>query len=238
MAARALLAILAVAAWQSAARAQGREDARLRELRHALVATWLVPYGIRDTATLRAMRTVPRHEFVPPDKRAQAYEDYPLPIGYDATISQPYIVALMTQLVRPRARMRVLEIGTGSAYQAAVLAEIGCRVWTIEIVEPLATAARARLRRLGYRGVEVRHGDGWAGWPDAAPFDAILVTAAADAIPPPLLAQLAPGGRLVMPVGAAGADQDLVLVEKDSAGELSRRRITPVRFVPLRRGGR
>jgi protein-L-isoaspartate(D-aspartate) O-methyltransferase len=214
------------------------EEARWRAQRMILVDSSLIPNGISDAATLAAMRAVPRHEFVQSDVRQQAYGDFPLPIGYGQTISQPFIVALMTQVIRPRAGMRVLEVGTGSGYQAAVLAEAGCRVWTVEIFEALANDARTRLRRLGYRGVEVRHGDGYAGLADAAPFDAIVVTAAADSVPPPLLAQLAPGGRLVMPVGAPNAVQTLILIEKDDQGALRERQLIPVRFVPLLRGVR
>ena len=208
-------------------------EAVYRARREALVRTWVEPDGITDSATLRAMRTVLRHRFVAPELRYLAYEDGPLPIGYGATISQPYIVALMTQAVRARPGTRVLEVGTGSGYQAAVLAEIGCRVWTIELVAELATSARRRLRELGYAAVEVRHGDGYRGWPEEAPFDAILVTAAADSVPPALLAQLAPGGRLVMPVGPSEGLQHLLLVEKDPDGSRRERRLAPVRFVPL-----
>jgi protein-L-isoaspartate(D-aspartate) O-methyltransferase len=209
---------------------------RWRAARERLVTDRLIPQGISDPATLAAMRTVPRHEFVPLDQRPYAYDDTPLPIGHDQTISQPVVVALMTQLVRPRAGLRVLEVGTGSGYQAAVLAETGARVWTIEIFRALADAARGRLARLGYRGVTVRHGDGYAGWPEEAPFDAIVVTAGADSIPPALIQQLAPGGRLVMPVGDPSFDQELVLVEKDADGRVAWRRVLPVRFVPLLRG--
>ena len=208
---------------------------RWRQARERLVATSLVPAGIEDSATLAAMRTVPRHEFVPSEHRALAYQDIPLPIGQGQTISQPTVVALMTQLIRPRAGKRVLEVGTGSGYQAAVLAQTGCRVWTIEIFRALADEARARLARLGYANVAVRHGDGYAGWPEKAPFDAILVTAAADSIPPALLKQLAPSGRLVMPVGDPLSYQELVLVEKDASGRLTSRQLLPVRFVPLLR---
>jgi protein-L-isoaspartate(D-aspartate) O-methyltransferase len=209
-----------------------------REARRRLVDERLVPAGIRDSATLAAMRTVPRHEFVPPDQRARAYEDIPLPIGYDQTISQPTVVALMTELIVPRAGSRVLEVGTGSGYQAAVLAEAGCHVWTVEIFQALADQARDRLARLGYSNVTVRHGDGYAGWSEAAPFDGIVVTAAAESIPPALVDQLAPGGRLVMPVGNQFPHQELVLVEKDYAGRLSSRQLVPVRFVPFLRGVR
>jgi protein-L-isoaspartate(D-aspartate) O-methyltransferase len=184
------------------------------------------------------MRIVPRHEFVPLDQRDLAYEDIPLPIGHDQTISQPTVVALMTELIEPRAGKRVLEVGTGSGYQAAVLAQTGCRVWTIEIFQALAEEARDRLARLGYNNVTVRHGDGYAGWPDESPFDAIVVTAAAESIPAALVDQLAPGGRLVMPVGDQFPHQDLVLVKKDEAGKLTSRQLFPVRFVPLLRGVR
>lgn len=211
---------------------------RWRQARERLVATSLVPAGISDSATLAAMGTVPRHEFVPPEYREWAYEDTPLPIGQDQTISQPAVVALMTQLIRPSPGKRVLEVGTGSGYQAAVLAEAGCRVWTIEIFRALANEARARLARLGYGRVAVRHGDGYAGWPEQAPFDAIVVTAAADSIPPALVEQLALGGRLVMPVGDELGYQDLMLVEKDASGRLGSREVVPVRFVPLLRGVR
>lgn len=211
---------------------------RWREARTRLVDEGLVPAGIRDSATLAAMRIVPRHEFVPLDQRGLAYEDIPLPIGHDQTISQPTVVALMTELIQPRAGKRVLEVGTGSGYQAAVLAQTGCRVWTIEIFQALAEEAGDRLARLGYSNVRVRHGDGYAGWPDEAPFDAIVVTAAAESIPPALVDQLAPGGRLVMPVGDQFPYQDLVLAKKDAAGKLTSRQLFPVRFVPLLRGVR
>jgi protein-L-isoaspartate(D-aspartate) O-methyltransferase len=203
-----------------------------------MVAEELVPQGITDSLTLAAMGAVPRHEFVPEDQRAWAYADTPLPIGHDQTISQPAVVAYMTQVINPRPGLRVLEVGTGSGYQAAVLAETGARVWTIEIFRTLADEARARLQRLDYGRVQVRHGDGYAGWPGVAPFDAIVVTAGADSIPPALVRQLAPGGRLVMPVGDPRADQRLVLLVKDSEGRVASRDLLPVRFVPLLRGER
>jgi protein-L-isoaspartate(D-aspartate) O-methyltransferase len=230
---------LSLSAAPEAGSAQAQTDKQQwRAAREQLVAEHLIPQGISDSATLAAMRVVPRHEFVPPDQRPYAYENTPLPIGNDQTISQPVVVALMTELVRPHRGMRVLEVGTGSGYQAAVLAEAGARVWTIEIFRALAEEAKRRLARLGYRGITVRHGDGYAGWPEAAPFDAIVVTAGADSVPPALIEQLAPGGRLVMPVGDPLLDQELVLVEKDAGGQLASRRVLPVRFVPLLRGVR
>ncbi|HEY7504802.1 MAG TPA: protein-L-isoaspartate(D-aspartate) O-methyltransferase [Gemmatimonadales bacterium] len=221
-----------------AAPAEAQSAERWREDRWRMVAEELVPQGITDSLTLAAMGAVPRHEFVPEDQRAWAYADTPLPIGHDQTISQPAVVAYMTQVINPRPGLRVLEVGTGSGYQAAVLAETGARVWTIEIFRALADEARARLQRLGYGRVQVRHGDGYAGWPGVAPFDAIVVTAGADSIPPALVRQLAPGGRLVMPVGDPRADQRLVLLVKDSEGRVASRDLLPVRFVPLLRGER
>ena len=214
------------------------DAARWRDARERLVTEHLIPQGISDSATLAAMRSVPRHEFVPPDQRPFAYHDIPLAIGHDQTISQPVVVAFMTQLVRPRPGMRVLEVGTGSGYQAAVLARTGATVWSIEIFGALAEEARARLMQLGFDGVTVCHGDGYAGWAEQAPFDAIVVTAGADSIPPALIEQLAPGGRLVMPVGDPNVDQQLVLLEKDATGRVASTRLLPVRFVPLLRGER
>ena len=226
----------AAAAALAATSLAAQEDAHWRVLRETMVAEQLEARGISDSATLAAMRAVPRHLFVPDARQPDAYGDFPLPIGHGATISQPYIVALMTQLAGPRPGLRVLEVGTGSGYQAAVLAAAGCRVWSIEIVSALAQEARERLIRLGYAGIEVRTGDGWLGWPEAAPFEAILVTAAGDSEPAPLLEQLAPGGRLIMPVNDPDLGQVLVVVDKAADGTLSRRRIAPVRFVPLQRG--
>ncbi len=192
--------------------------------------------GVADSATLGALRAVPRHEFVPAEYRRDAYGDFPLPIGFGQTISQPYIVGYMTAVLRPRPGMRVLEVGTGSGYQAAVLAAIGCEVFTIEIFEALAGSARERLARLGYDRVSVRHGDGFDGWSDAAPFDAVIVTAAAGFIPPPLVDQLRPGGRMILPVGTVYGVQYLVLVEKAASLEVRTRQLLPVRFVPLLSG--
>jgi protein-L-isoaspartate(D-aspartate) O-methyltransferase len=182
---------------------------------------------------LEAFAEVPRHAFLPDALRAAAYINRPLPIGHGQTISQPYIVALMTDLLDPEAEDTVLEVGTGSGYQAAVLAKLVKRVYSLEIVAALAEQASERLRRLGYGNVEVRHGDGHAGWPEHAPFDAIIVTAAAAEIPPALIDQLKPGGRFLIPVGGRYSGQDLLLIEKDQHGRLSRKSILPVIFVPL-----
>lgn len=193
-------------------------------------------YGVRDSATRAAMRVVPRHEFVPRESARRAYGDYPLPIGYGQTISQPYIVAFMTEILGAVQGMKVLEVGTGSGYQAAVLGEIGCEVYTVEIFEALATSARRRLGRLGYGNVTVRHADGHYGWAEEAPFDAVIVTAAAGHIPPALVEQLRPGGRMVIPVGSVYGVQNLILVEKHSEDDVRTRNLLPVRFVPMLQG--
>jgi protein-L-isoaspartate(D-aspartate) O-methyltransferase len=192
--------------------------------------------GSLSANVIAAMRKVPRHRFVPPDLAKSAYEDRPLPIGEGQTISQPFIVALMTDLAEPKKDDVVLEVGTGSGYQAAVLAECVARVYTIEIVRPLGERAAAVLKELQYTNVETRIGDGYAGWPSAAPFDAIVVTAAPDHVPQPLVDQLKPGGRLVIPVGAQIGGQDLQVIEKSADGRTVRRSTLPVRFVPLTRG--
>jgi protein-L-isoaspartate(D-aspartate) O-methyltransferase len=186
-----------------------------------------------DPRVLTAMATVPRHEFVPPLLLPAAYANRPLPIGHGQTISQPYIVALMTDLLGLEQPAKVFELGTGSGYQAAVLAQLGHEVYTLEIIEPLGEAARSRLARLGYDRVHARVGDGYYGWSQAAPFDAIVVTAAASHVPPPLLAQLKPGGRMVIPVGGRFTTQQLVLIQKDEVGEFTTRQMLPVMFVPL-----
>jgi protein-L-isoaspartate(D-aspartate) O-methyltransferase len=192
--------------------------------------------GAIDPRVLAVMSDVPRHLFVPEDLRRRAYDDRPLPIGQGQTISQPLIVALMTSLLRPQRHHRVLEIGTGSGYQAAVLAPLVARVYTIEIVEPLARQAEERLKRLGFANVEVRAGDGYQGWPEAAPFDGIIVTAAPDRIPGRLVEQLKPGGRMVVPIGETRAVQRLTVIEKDSSGATRVREVLPVRFVPMTGG--
>lgn len=188
-----------------------------------------------DRRVINAMRTIPRHLFVPADLRTAAYANRPLPIGYGQTISQPYIVALMTDLLRVDAGDVVLEVGTGSAYQAAILSPLVKHVYTVEIVEPLAQQAKARLQSLGYRNVTARHADGYNGWKEAGPFDAIIVTAAATHVPPPLIQQLKPGGRMVIPVGGPFATQSLMLVEKTANGKVRTRQVLPVAFVPLTR---
>jgi protein-L-isoaspartate(D-aspartate) O-methyltransferase len=191
--------------------------------------------GITNAQVLAAMRKVPRHEFVPANWVERAYDDSPLPIGFDQTISQPYIVALMTDLAQLLPQSKVLEVGTGSGYQAAILAEIVGDVYSIEIIKPLAASATERLARLGYKNVNVKHGDGYLGWPEHAPFDAIVVTAGADHVPPPLVEQLKPGGRLVIPVGELPHQQSLWLIEKGVDGTITQSQIAPVAFVPLTR---
>ncbi len=206
-------------------------DARQAE-RDAMVQV-IRNYRLDDKSVLEAMAAVPRHEFVPSDESRRAYSDRPLPIGYGQTISQPYIVAEMTRLLKLKPNSRVLEIGTGSGYQAAVLAHFTPHVYTIEIVKPLAESARKRLKRLGYSVVEVRAGDGYYGWTEAAPFDAIIVTCAAGQIPPPLIRQLAPGGRMVVPVGRPFATQSLMLLEKQADGSIRSKSVMAVVFVPM-----
>ncbi len=189
--------------------------------------------GVEDSATLAALRSLPRHAFVPNDLQALAYGDHPLPIGYGQTISQPYIVAFMTELLHPQPGMKVLEVGTGSGYQAGVLATVGAEVFTVEIVAALADAARRRLARLGIANVTVRHADGHYGWPEQAPYDAVIVTAAAGYIPPELVRQLRPGGRMIIPVGSVYGTQHLILVERDHTGAVRTEQLLPVRFVPM-----
>lgn len=192
---------------------------------------------VEDSLVLQALRQVPRHRFVPDRLRSMAYADRPLPIGQGQTISQPYIVARMTELLQLQPGEKVLEVGTGSGYQAAVLASITDSVYSVEIIPELARSARKRLEELGYGHAEVRVGNGWYGWEAHAPYDAIVVTAAPEEVPDPLVDQLAPGGRMVIPVGPEGGTQRLLLVEKAADGSVIRRRLDPVRFVPLIREG-
>lgn len=208
-------------------------QSRLQMVEQQLQTPALAP-PIQDQRVLEAMRSVPRHRFVPLEVRDEAYMNSPLPIGYGQTISQPYIVAFMTEQLRPAATDRVLEVGTGSGYQAAVLAELVDQVYSIEIVEPLAERARATLETLGYENVHVRSGDGYEGWPDQAPFDKIMVTCAPDDVPTPLVDQLKDGGRMMIPVGERFGPQELYLLEKHE-GRLVQQSVLPVRFVPMTR---
>jgi protein-L-isoaspartate(D-aspartate) O-methyltransferase len=202
--------------------------------RERMVKTHMEARGVKDRRVLQVIRDTPRHLFVPEAMRGRAYEDTPLPIGYNQTISQPYIVASMTEMLDVKAEHRVLEVGTGSGYQAAVLAPLAKEVYTIEIVEPLARQSAALLAQLGHANVAVRHGDGYKGWPEKAPFDRIILTAAPPEIPQTLIDQLANGGRLVAPVGREW--QELVIVEKDKQGKVKRSRSYAVMFVPMVKG--
>jgi protein-L-isoaspartate(D-aspartate) O-methyltransferase len=225
-----LLSLLLVAA-PPAAPDTSEEHERLRA---RMVEQQIAARDVSNARVLDAMRAVPRHRFAPSHPPTLAYADRPLPIGHGQTISQPYVVARMTELVAPAPTDRVLEVGTGSGYQAAVLAELADSVFTIEIIPELAATATTRLRRLGYNNVVVRTGDGFAGWPAKAPFDAIVVTAAPERVPPPLIDQLADGGRMIIPVGPTDGVQHLTLLTKTD-GTVSRRQLAPVRFVPFLR---
>ena len=203
--------------------------------RERMVAEQIEGRGVRNLEILRVMRATPRHLFVPMDVRSMAYEDHPIPIGYGATISQPYVVALMTELLAPAKTHRVLEIGTGSGYQAAILGQLAAKVYTVEIVPELARSAAKTLRELGYTNITVRQGDGYQGWPDRAPFDGIMLTAAPPALPEALIGQLAKRGRMVAPVGSIW-EQELIVVEKNADGTIRRRIAGQVSFVPMKPG--
>jgi protein-L-isoaspartate(D-aspartate) O-methyltransferase len=228
------LTTLAVAAFPQ--ETQGSRDRMVARIEAYVGVTpgWAIGDGF-DAAVLEAMRRTPRHAFVPAEVQGDAYDDRPLPIGFGQTISQPFIVALMTELLEVDRNDAVLEVGTGSGYHAAILAQVAGEVRSIEIVPALGERAADTLRSLGYANVETRVGDGYYGWPEHAPFDGIVVTAAASHIPPPLVEQLAPGGRMVIPIGSAFATQQLMLVEKRADGTLTTRQLLPVRFVPLTR---
>ena len=205
---------------------------RVKE-REEMVTEQIQARDVKDVNVLKAMRIVPRHAFVPENVQKAAYGDYPLPIGFDQTISQPYIVAFMTEALGLEPNSKVLEIGTGSGYQAAVCAEIAAEVYTIEIIEGLAKRAEEKLKELGYPNVFVKAGDGYFGWPEKGPFDAIIGTAAAERIPPPLIEQLKPGGRMILPYETKQGFQYLVLVTKDDKGNISKKKVMPVVFVPM-----
>jgi protein-L-isoaspartate(D-aspartate) O-methyltransferase len=204
--------------------------------RERMVRQQIESRGVRHPGVLKAMRTTPRHLFVPEPVRTQAYADGPLPIGYGQTISQPYIVASMTELLDPKPSHRVLEIGTGSGYQAAILSPLVKEVYTIEIIPELAASAEALLKKLGYQNIFVRVGDGYLGWPEKAPFDRIILTAAPPQIPQSLIDQLANGGKMVAPAGAGVWEQELYVVDKDKNGKVTRRSVYGVRFVPMVKG--
>ena len=204
--------------------------------RESMVREQILARGVSDPNVLAALRGVPRHRFVPPSLAPQAYSDHPLPIGNGQTISQPYIVALMSELLDLRKEHTVLEIGTGCGYQAAILSGLAGEVYSMEIVEELGVQARERLRTLGYGNVEVRIGNGYAGWPEQAPFDRIILTAAPEELPRALIDQLKPGGKLVAPVGPIYGNQELIVVTKDARGMIRRESVLPVRFVPMVQG--
>jgi protein-L-isoaspartate(D-aspartate) O-methyltransferase len=222
------LLVAACAAESTVSQSAGDWEAR----RHRMIESQLQARGIADPRVLDAMRKVPRHLFVPEEYRWRAYDDSPLPIGHEQTISQPYIVGYMSEALEVRPTDRVLEIGTGSGYQAAILAELAAQVYTIEIVPELAQRASAALASAGYRNVDVRHGNGYLGWPEAAPFDRIIVTAAPDKVPQALVDQLAVGGIMVVPVGGVYDDQVMTIIRKTETGVITRETL-PVRFVPM-----
>lgn len=209
------------------------DEATFARQRKQMVEEQIAYRGIKDKGILAAMGAVPRHLFIPEENRSYSYYDLPVPIGFGQTISQPYIVAFMTELLQLDKDDVVLEVGTGSGYQAAILSGLVKQVYTVEIIEELGREAGKRLKMMGYANVEARVGDGYNGWPEHAPFDAIIVTAAAEHIPQPLIGQLKPGGRMVIPVGGVYAVQDLMLITKDTSSKVVKKSIIPVRFVPL-----
>ena len=225
--------ILAAAVLSAALHPVSAEDDPYLQKRAAMVRDQIEREGVADPRVLSAMRDVPRHLFVPPSYRAKAYEPHPLPIGEGQTISQPYIVGFMTQILRLKGTDRVLEVGTGSGYQAAVAARLAAEVYSVEILESLAARSRKTLSDLGFGNVVVRQGDGYYGWKEKAPFDAIIVTCAGGHVPPPLLQQLRNGGRMIMPVGGPFMTQSLVFIEKDARGAITHRNVLPVAFVRL-----
>jgi protein-L-isoaspartate(D-aspartate) O-methyltransferase len=218
----------------SYSRSPNRDNEKYIELRYKMVDQQIAARGVKNQKVLQAMRDVPRHLFVPEEERSSSCGDFPLPIGYGQTISQPYIVGLMTELLEPNEDDVALEVGTGSGYQAAVLSKIVKKLYTIEIIDPLGNAAEKRLKK-AYANIKVKVGDGYFGWEEYAPFDCIIVTAASDHIPPPLVKQLKNGGKMAIPVGHPFQVQSLMLVEKSDTGEVRTKNILPVRFVPLRR---
>ena len=233
----ALAAAVSVLTWSSAGSYVGAGPALAADdysaRRESMVREQILARGVSDPNVLAALRAVPRHRFVPPSLAPQAYSDHPLPIGNGQTISQPYIVALMSELLGLRNEHTVLEIGTGCGYQAAVLSGLAGEVYSMEIVEELGVQARERLRTLGYGNVEVRIGNGYAGWPEQAPFDRIILTAAPEELPRALIDQLKPEGKLVAPVGPIYGNQELIVVTKDARGMIHRESVLPVRFVPM-----
>jgi protein-L-isoaspartate(D-aspartate) O-methyltransferase len=226
------LVLLFIQMLAAAGIAQADSPKQYKMQREAMVYYQIEKRGVKDQRVLEAMRHVPRHQFVPKSEMSSAYKDHPLPIGYGQTISQPFIVAYMCELAQLEQTDRVLEVGTGSAYHAAVIAQLVDKVYSIEIISELATRARTVIAELGYKNINIRHADGYFGWKEEAPFDAIIVTAAADHIPPSLIRQLAEGGRMVIPVGHVFFTQKLILAEKRN-GKMYARDIIPVRFVPL-----
>jgi protein-L-isoaspartate(D-aspartate) O-methyltransferase len=235
---RLILCLLPIAylSWQSVlsdTEELDREEEVQKERRFRMVATQIEARGVRNKRVLEAMREVPRHKFVEPRQLRAAYDDRPLPIGHGQTISQPYIVAFMTELLEPKPDHQVLEVGTGSGYQAAVLAELVKNVYTIEIIKELGESAKERLEKLGYENVEVKIADGYHGWEEHAPFDSIIVTCAASHVPPPLIKQLKPGGKMCIPVGTVFGPQYLFIIVKQKDGSVKSKSVLPVRFVPL-----